>query len=55
AVSGQFFSCTYLDPQEGTEVTKTFYVGDRTTPFYTFNPDTSVHIWQNVSMDFIEQ
>ncbi|ETY74762.1 hypothetical protein LFAB_05290 [Lactiplantibacillus fabifermentans T30PCM01] len=55
AVSGQFFSCTYLDAQEGGMVTKTFYVGDRTTPVYTFNPTTTDYVWQNVSMDFIEQ
>ncbi|WP_455428874.1 DUF6711 family protein [Lactiplantibacillus pentosus] len=55
AVSGQFFSCSYLDPQEGAVVTKTFYVGDRTAPIYTLNPVTSDYIWQNVSMNFIEQ
>lgn len=55
AISGQFFSCTYLDPEEGGMVTKTFYTGDRTTPFYTFNPATSEYVWQNVSADFIEQ
>ncbi|AVK60528.1 hypothetical protein C5Z25_01520 [Lactobacillus sp. CBA3605] len=55
AVSGQFFSCSYLDAQEGSIVTKTFYVGDRTTPIYTFNTDMSKYIWQNVQMDFIEQ
>ncbi|MGP2466414.1 DUF6711 family protein [Lactiplantibacillus plantarum] len=55
AVSGQFFSCSYLDPQEGAVVTKKFYVGDRTAPVYTLNPVTSDYIWQNVSMDFIEQ
>jgi hypothetical protein len=55
AISGQFFSCTYLDPQEGSMVTKTFYTGDRTTPVYTFNPATLEYIWQNLSADFIEQ
>lgn len=55
AVSGQFFSCTYLDPQEGGMVTKTFYVGDRTTPVYTLNPTTSQYVWTSLSMDFIEQ
>lgn len=55
AVSGQFFSCAYLDAQEGGMVTKTFYVGDRTTPVYTLNPITTGYVWQNVSMDFIEQ
>ncbi|MFT8610280.1 MAG: DUF6711 family protein [Liquorilactobacillus nagelii] len=55
AISGQFFSCSYLDPQEGSMVTKTFYTGDRTMPVYTFNPATSQYVWQNLSADFIEQ
>ncbi|MCP0886924.1 hypothetical protein LB941_06205 [Ligilactobacillus sp. WILCCON 0076] len=55
AISEQFFSCSYLDPQEGGIVTKTFYTGDRTMPFYTFNPATTEYVWQNLSADFIEQ
>ncbi|MFT8836854.1 DUF6711 family protein [Liquorilactobacillus satsumensis] len=55
AVSGQFFSCTYLDAQDGGLSTRTFYVGDRTTPVYTFNTDLSEYVWQNLQMDFIEQ
>ncbi|AHB80341.1 DUF6711 family protein [Oenococcus oeni] len=55
AMSGQFFSCTYLDPQEGALSTRTFYAGDRTMPVYTFNEQLSTYVWQNLSVDFIEQ
>jgi hypothetical protein len=55
AISSQFFTATYMDPQEGSLVTKTFYTGDRTMPFYTFNTDLSKYVWQNLSADFIEQ
>ncbi|HGQ7603805.1 TPA: DUF6711 family protein, partial [Streptococcus pneumoniae] len=35
AVSSEFFEVSYPDPMDG-QVTKTFYVGDRTAPSYTF-------------------
>lgn len=55
AISGQFFSCTYLDPQTGSLQTKTFYAGDRTAPVYTYNEALTTYVWQNVQVDFIEQ
>ncbi len=51
AVKNEFFDVTYLDPQEGTEITKRFYVGDRTSPVYSFGLD----LWTDLSMNFIEQ
>ncbi len=52
AVSGVFFSVTYPDPQAGT-VTKTMYVGDRTSPAYQYKD--GVAKWSGLKMDFIEQ
>lgn len=53
AVSSEFFTCEFLDPQTGT-LTKTMYVGDRSTA--TLVLDSSGHVWWNgLKMDFIEQ
>lgn len=54
AVDGSFFSVTYPDPQKGM-TTKTFYVGDRTAPIYSFNPKFNKIMWQNLAMNFIER
>lgn len=52
AVSNVFFTITYPDPQLNT-VTKTFYVGDRSVPAYSWaNP---LKPWSNLSMNFIER
>lgn len=53
AVSGVFFSVTYPDPMEGKMLTKTFYVGDRTSPTYSWND--KLPKWEKLSMSFIEQ
>ncbi|PWG00952.1 DUF6711 family protein [Levilactobacillus bambusae] len=55
AIKEPFFQCTYLDGQEGKEVTKTFYVGDRTSPSYSWNENMKSMAWQSLSCDFIEQ
>lgn len=52
AVSSVFFTVTYPDPQQGV-VTKTMYVGDRTTPAYQFR-DGQVK-WSGLKMNFIEK
>lgn len=54
AVSPLFFDVTYPDPQTGTRITKTFYVGDR-TPAMAIYGDGSNIIWENLSMNFIEK
>lgn len=52
AVSGVFFTVTFLDPQLGM-VTKTMYVGDRTAPAYQYiNGEVK---WQGLKMNFIEK
>lgn len=53
AVKDEFFSCTYLDPMTGTEQTKTFYVGDRTSPIYSFVD--GIEYWKSLKMNFVEK
>lgn len=53
AVKEPFFTVTYLDAQEGTEVTKTFYVGDRTAPVYRLV--NKKELWEGLQMNFIEK
>lgn len=48
AVAEEFFSCTFLDPQQG-QVTKTMYAGDRTTPMLYEGR------WSGLKMNFIER
>lgn len=53
AVSDVFFNVTYIDPKEG-EVTKTCYVGDRsTTLMYEFI--NGEYLWSGLSFSIIEQ
>lgn len=52
AVSGVFFTVTFPDPQLGM-VTKTMYVGDRTSPAYQYK-DGEVK-WSGLKMNFIEK
>lgn len=51
-VSPVFFSVKYIDPKDG-EITKTMYVGDRTTPVYNFNNEFKR--WSSLKMNFIEK
>lgn len=48
AISSEFFTCTFPDPQDG-EITKTMYVGDRTTPMLYEGK------WAGLKMNFIER
>ena len=54
AVASVFFTVTYQDPILGM-VTKTFYVGDRSTPILKFGNGTTDLYWEGLSMNFIEQ
>lgn len=54
AVQNTFFSVTYLDPKDGV-VTKTMYVGDRSSPMYRYGNGSSDVLWEGLSMNFIEQ
>lgn len=52
-VKDEFFTVEYPDPYEGTTVTKTFYVGDRTAPML-MQKDGQI-LWEGLSMNFIER
>lgn len=53
SVKDIYFNVNYPDPQEGTNLTKIFYVGDRTAPMYNFNSGNPK--WENLKMNFIEK
>lgn len=55
AVKEKFFTVEYPDPEEGKQMTKTFYVGDRTAPAYSWNNKFASAKWSNLSMNFIER
>ena len=52
AVSSVFFTVEFPDPQLGM-VTKTMYVGDRTTPAYQYTNGEAK--WSGLKMNFIER
>lgn len=52
AVTSEFFEVSYPDPQLG-QATKTFYVGDRTTPAYSWAE--KMKPWSGLNMNFIER
>lgn len=52
AVSSVFFTVEFPDPQLGM-VTKTMYVGDRTTPAYQYANGEAK--WSGLKMNFIER
>lgn len=54
-VTNDFFTVTYPDPAVGGMTTKTFYVGDRTIPSYSWNNKFSSMKWQGLSMNFVER
>lgn len=49
--ASEYFQVNYLDAKLGGFTTKTFYVGDRTSPLY----NATLGLWENVSFDLIEQ
>ncbi|AVH74708.1 DUF6711 family protein [Weissella koreensis] len=55
AVSDVFIDVTYPDPQDGKIVTRTFYVGDRTAPTYSWNVKFAQFEWKGISFDFVEK
>ena len=52
AVSGVFFSVSYPDPING-QTTGTFYVGDRTSPAYTFT--NKFKPWSGLKFNLVER
>lgn len=55
AIRAPFFKATYLDAQAGAMVTKTFYVGDRSSPAYSWNDKLKKYAWSGLTFDIIEQ
>lgn len=52
AVTSEFFEISYPDPQLG-QITRTFYVGDRSAPAYSWAD--KLKPWSGLSMNFIER
>ena len=52
AVTSVFFDVTFVDPKDGI-ITKTMYVGDRSTPAYSYI--NGVVLWNGLKMNFIER
>ena len=52
AVTSEFFTVSYPDPQLG-QITRTFYVGDRSAPAYSWA--NNLKPWSGLSMNFIER
>lgn len=52
AVSPEFFTVSYPDPMLG-QTTKTFYVGDRTAPSYSFTEQFKP--WSSAKFNLIER
>lgn len=51
AFNPEYIDVNYLDPMQGGYITKTFYVGNRSTPLY----NAVLGLWSNVSFNIIEQ
>ena len=51
AFNAEYLQVNYKDAKLGTYVTKTFYVGDRSTPMY----NSTLDIWENVAFNIIER
>lgn len=54
-IKGDFFPVTYLDPEVGGMVTKTFYAGTPTAPAYSWNEKYQAIMWEGLSVNFVEQ
>lgn len=55
AVQDVFFEVTYPDPVTGNkQETKTFYVGDRSTPLLLVR-ESGEYLWEGLKMNFIEK
>ena len=52
AVKSEFFTVSYPDPEAGI-VSRTFYVGDRSAPAYSWA--NNLKPWSGLSMNFIER
>jgi len=53
SMSGVYFDFYYPDPMDSTYVTKTFYVGNRPTPF-AFNKDETI-MWSGLKVTLTQK
>lgn len=53
AITDQFFTLQYPDPQTGSTKSITVYCGDRTAPMYSCI--NGVYKWEGLTVDFIER
>lgn len=51
AFAPEYVSVKYLDPEEGSYITRKFYVGNRTAPMY----NCKLGLWSNISFKIIQQ
>ena len=49
SVKDVFFTVSYPDPEEGTTISKTFYVGNRNMPML------NNRLWEGLKMSFVEK
>ena len=49
--ANQYFNVTFYSPYEATQVTKEFYVGDRSAPCY----NATLDIWTNIAFNIIQR
>lgn len=54
AISSEFFSVSYPDPQQG-QTEKVFYCGDRSMPIYSFHSKFNKFMWSGLTVNFIER
>lgn len=51
AFNPEYINVNYIDPYEGGEITKVFYVGDRNAPMY----NGALDLWEEVSFTIIQR
>ena len=55
AMDDMFFTLKYPDAHDGGYREGTFYVGDRSTPLYVWNPEKRKYLWNGLTANFIER
>lgn len=51
AFNPEYINVAYVDPYEGKEITKKFYVGDRNAPMY----NGALDLWEEISFTIIQR
>lgn len=49
--ANEYFTVKYYDPTSASQLTKTFYLGDRTAPMYNY----ALGLWESLSFNIIER